>query len=76
MGGCSLGIAQRRQRLLRACTRVRLQHSPAASQPRVLSGNHPRGMGQGPSLGCVSVAGRVCVCGSVSLGVSVWVALV
>ena len=59
-----------------AASPPRRHHSPAASQPRVLSGNRPRGMGQGPSLGCVSVSGRVCVCGSVSLGVSVWVALV
>ena len=74
--GCSLVIAQRRQRLLRAGTRVRLHRAPAASPPPILSGDHTRGTGQGPSLGCVFVTGCVCVCGLVPLGVSVWVVLV
>lgn len=33
-------------------------------------------MGLGTSMGCVFVTGCVCVCGLVSLGVSVWVVLV
>lgn len=57
--GCSLVTAQRRQRVLRAGTRVRLHQPPAASQPLIPSGNHTRGTGQRPSLGCVFVTGCV-----------------
>lgn len=41
-----------------------------------LSGNPMCAMGLGTSMGCVFVTGCVCVCGLVSLGVSVWVVLV
>lgn len=35
-----------------------------------------RTVGRGPGIGCVFVTRRVCVCGWVFLGVSVWVVLV